>query len=241
MTAPLVRDGPGALAGATEADKVGYKPQNSAAGGGFQPPVFPDDWLFKELATAAEAANNDRAREWLARRGIQPNRLYHHGCAMVGVARIEVVAEPPSQLRSGLFAPCEFGKPAILVPVTEIAAPITMPDGGGLDLLDTITDLVAWFPSSPDRCYLRTGAADLLNPESVLRAWHLDKPLPVHRNPLEWVQGGFAGTVIVDWRKPLPISLFNCRRMICGDRATLTRLRHGLQIDMPDVRLLGAA
>lgn len=201
----------------------------------YDPQSTPSATLFKEFVDAADRANGPHTREWLARHGVPPQMLYQAGNALVGVARIRLGESTTPDL-PGIFEPHHNGHPAILVRVSEIDRPIFRDDGGGLEPLDTIIDLLAWRPDQPDRLYMRTGEADNLNPEAIRRAWECDRVLVVHRNPLEWLRGNGAGTVVLNWLRP-PATLLNCRRIVCGDRYTLARLKLALAKPGPKIRL----
>lgn len=196
----------------------------------------PDSRLFQEFARAADTANRPEVRRWLASHCVPLDMLYFGGCALVGAARIDIT-DPPRDGAPGAYQP--GAAPAIVVACCDISAPISEEDGSGADPLDTIHDIAAWLPDRADKLYLRAGAADLLNPEAATRAWELDKPLIVHRNPLAWLQGRGAGCVVLDMRHPLPLILGNVRRILCPDKGAETRLRHGLTVEPPEIRIMG--
>jgi len=77
------------------------------------------------------------------------------------------------------------GTPHIVLPVYE---------GEGM------VDLVAWRSDNPARWWLRTGLGWMLNANDIFNGWHCE--LTLHSTPLDWLQAGGNGGVVLDWSSP---------------------------------------
>lgn len=86
----------------------------------------------------------------------------------------------------GLYRPAEIGTRAIILGVRD-------------ESTCELIDLLAFPPERPDRWRRRTGLADFLGREAVMRAGFTGEALDVFPDPLSWLRAGGYGAVILDW------------------------------------------
>jgi hypothetical protein len=105
---------------------------------------------------------------------------------------------------------------------------------------DSIEDLIAFSPDRPDKVYRRLGRATYLNPCAVQRRGlgisqvHKPRrlgvgsftfsPLKIWRDPIAWLRGYCAGTVVLDWKE----ARIDLTALDCAIRAE--DVAHGRQI-----------
>ena len=135
---------------------------------------------------AARAAFTPEHRQALLDLGVPASLIILF--PLVGAVRIATTSDT--------YQPAEDGELAFVTPVR------VDPDDAPIDRLyhpspDAITrggeivDMVAWNPVHPDRWALRIGAATSLGHADSCS----ERPAPVRRSPLSWLQGGALGIV----------------------------------------------
>lgn len=140
---------------------------------------------------------------------------------LIGFSRVD----PDGQY----WQPEGFGIPALILPV------------GPVNSLSSIVDMVAFHTNHPDKWWLRTGHGPLLGYYEVSRCGFFGEQLTIYSNPLQWLQAGCDGAVILDWDTCLPFWLSGVENIYCPDPATGDRLSEALQknIELPQIRVGG--
>jgi len=139
-------------------------------------------------------AEFDQAREELTRIG--RHRLRQ--------ARISVEAE----LRAGglgvlriatagrLWHPDPLGRPALIVPAWRGVPPSLYTGETGAPLVD----LLAFRTCAPDTWFYRVAAPFVTLGEDLLQlAHHHERPVSVHRTPLDWLRADCRGVCLAEW------------------------------------------
>ncbi|HLO76083.1 MAG TPA: hypothetical protein VK196_06480 [Magnetospirillum sp.] len=157
--------------------------------------------LFSEFARAQSPILGDpRVTVWLAR------TLRIPASAFVAPPNVGVARVAPAD--DGTYQPVEDGKvKAIILPAQ---CPVSYSDFDAYlaELADLGGDLVAFDATNPLRWWTRWGLADALNPEAIVEAGTLQRPLTLFSDPLCWMRAAGAsgclnwraGAVVLDWR-----------------------------------------
>lgn len=180
--------------------------------------------LLQEFAKTAARAAQPQTAAWFARHGIGRDVIFGPHCSLVGAARIEIDGQH--------YQPVESGRPAIILPVSWSYAPCELEP----------VDLVAWQPGRSDGWYLRKGDAVMLGEASIDRVMTVEEPLTLHQTPLDWIQAGLDGAVILDWCACLSLYLGNVRRIIADSPALARQTKRKLDEErcwpMPEIRVV---
>ena len=175
------------------------------------------NWLEAEYKQAAWDAGPPTV-QLLLNLGVPRSVVYGRAveyCAF-GVARIETY-------RSGFYEPSEGGQIAIIQPCAGCPEPY----------FPEVIDLCAWFPSNPNKWWMRTGCGPVLDLDAVERAAFFDKPLTIHRTPLDYLRSGCVGTVIL---RDSAFWLSSVQRIIAPDSETANRLAESFKSETPQIR-----
>lgn len=113
----------------------------------------------------------------------------------------------------GLYVPDIDGELRLVLPVHE--------DG-------ELVDLVAFRSDDPESWLLRTGYGWALGLEDGLGRHTWGYPVPLSVSPLEWLQGGAEGLVVLDWDAPELHYLADLPHLVCSSDALATQLRTAL-------------
>ena len=141
---------------------------------------------------------HDLAHEWLALPDIgggDRQLLERHGVTRETVHRAGGLAVARIGTTGRLWMPEPTGTPAFVLPVWAGGAPSIY---FGVEN-PVLIDMIAWRPDDPARWWYRQGDVDL-----VLGAGHLDLahvegwPITLYRTPLDWLQVGCRGAVLLD-------------------------------------------
>ncbi len=105
----------------------------------------------------------------------------------------------------------------------EDAAPGFIVEARGADG-ETVIDLVAWPLDRPDHATSMFGRVGLIGVAAAVdpTTYIFDKPLVIHRSPLDWLRSGCAGAAIVDPRRAA-WELIDCPGRIAGQDAAHAR------------------
>lgn len=137
------------------------------------------------LADPAEGTSfDDRTIRWLLSHGVRIEDI----TTPIAIRASRVTFQP-----DGRYRKCPgTGDFALILPVP--ADPVTMITDLG------VLDLIAWSPKS-GRIATRLGIAFALGEEQidVDGLGNSVLPIPVHRDPLDWLRAGRRGLVISDW------------------------------------------
>ena len=210
-------EAPGVAAGGEALNKAFERVENSASPRRIQD--RPDLWA--ELAAAADRVHG-RHLGLLAKAGVPRRALFDFERGIGGRFGLH----PITTFRDGTFELAVAGDNAVVV---------------GADLLDDgVEDLIAWYPTRPDKWWRRLGFARLLNEHGVLRAMGCRKPLALWRSPFHWLRMGCEGVTVLDWPLALPL-LRGVSEVVAEDvdhgREVERRLRErrGPRISVPDL------
>lgn len=124
-------------------------------------------------------------------------------CGAFGVAPIE-----PHSFR---FDFSESGREAVAIGLRGIG--------------DDLVDLVAWFPDTPGKWWLRFGLVVFAGEEAVARASFFRKPLRLYETPLDWLRAGCLGAAVLDSLADIRLDLENVAMIECAS------LAHGRDIE----------
>jgi len=175
-------------------------------------------WIQTEYEQAGWNAG-PRTSGCLRALGVPADVLYGRAveyCAF-GVARIETY-------RSGFYEPSEGGQIAIIQPCASCREPYN----------PEVIDLCAWFPSNPNKWWMRTGCGPVLDLDAVEHAAFFDKPLTIHRSPRDYLRSGCVGTVIL---RDSAFWLGGVRRFLVPDNETASRIAKSFRSEMPEIRV----
>jgi hypothetical protein len=106
----------------------------------------------------------------------------------VGIATVETTG-------NSFYQPAPGSRLAFIMPCYGPYPPPKMPTGPGDPQPH---DLLAWCPNQPSRWWLRRGSAVTLGEWAVALAETYREPLHVHQTPLDWLQHGGGGAVVLD-------------------------------------------
>lgn len=161
----------------------------------------------------------------LMRTGFNPSHAI--GAGILGIAEVQ-------ELSGDLWQPCEGGTKMVTVAVTEGGS---FWDGG------TITDIVAFDPTSPTRWLLRTGDAWALGFD------HIDyaqgdlngDALAIHATPFDWLSAGMAGCCVINWTHKARTTLRDLARLqVHSPRyAQALRLELSRPPSLPEITCVG--
>lgn len=115
-------------------------------------------------------------------------------------------------LDDGLFCFAE-GSRRLIVPVWE--------DGELIDLLAVST-------ADPDDWWLRTGLGLSLGLYDGWEPWRWREVVPVHRNPLQWLQAGGDGLCVTNWAAPELYLLNDLAALSVTDATLAAKLREAV-------------
>ena len=167
--------------------------------------------IYAECAMNVDRPFTDR----LALYGVNSD-LFWKGPAAFGRARIEVINGQSFQFN-------EDGKEAIIVPACY--------DYEYCGFEETSVDLIACFLDHPTRFFTLLSNEPILNPAAIEKAepcLGTDEVLLIHETPLEWLQAGMKGVVILDWRANLPFHLGGVRRIYAANAILAKRIEKAL-------------
>jgi hypothetical protein len=175
--------------------------------------------MMKCLQELATASNNVRLNhlDRLYSLGVSRTALFdiEYGLAgHFGVSQIEINGD--------LYAPGGVGNLSMILPTNR--------EGNDID------DLVAFYPSEPEKFWLRLGAARFLNHNAVDRAVACGEPLFIHETPFDWLRAGWQACVILDWDSDLRGVLPD--KVLVWDHAFADRLQAKMGQHTPEVRVI---
>jgi hypothetical protein len=178
----------------------------------------PANWLEAEYEQAAWDAG-PRTVRLLSSLGVPADVLYGRAVEFCtfGVARI-------GTYRRGFYDPSEGGQIAIVQPCASCPEPY----------FPEVIDLCAWFPSNPNKWWMRTGCAPVLALDALERAAFFDKPLTIHKTPLDYLRSGCVGTVIL---RDSAFWLGGARRFLVPDNETASSIAQCFKSELPEIRV----
>lgn len=105
-----------------------------------------------------------------------------------------------------------------------------------------LIDIVSFHPDRPYRWRTRRGTATLLGDRAVRWAFHLDRAVHVHATPLDWLQAGRTGAVVLD-PTTARFDLATTPKLIVDDEVFAKRLQRMLTAPAPrfEIRLARGA
>ncbi len=164
---------------------------------------------------AANGALHSGSVEWVIEHGVPSDAIWCSQNARIGVGPIETAGQH--------FEFNPDGQPAIVLACCWLSERTVWQEP-----LETLVDLVAWHPAEPDRWFLRRGTAAILNPEAIERAVFLEEPLFLWESPLQWLQCGMKGSVVLDTRADVAFWLGGVRQIYCQSRRLAERIDRAL-------------
>jgi hypothetical protein len=166
-----------------------------------------------DLDAEWRAATKDidwKAYHWLTKKGVPGHALVKVDGGYFRVGFLKVRG------REGMWTPAaDRGQRAFIMQANERAS--------------AIDDLVAWRPNSPQSFWRRSGAATLLGEAALFEAIDTDQPARLFANPYEFLRGGRAGFVILDWTARLPMFVDQVPAFLVDDMALYGRLTRVLE------------
>ncbi len=154
-----------------------------------------------------------------------PADIFFSGATLCGVGKVA--------FDGGTFVPdTQRGAPSIIAPCG-----FRGPNRLGWQ---TVDDMVAFRPSSPNDWACRSRLCPILGEESVEVARWNRIPLLLHSNPLDWLRAGGQGAVILNWHRSPRLWLSDVSVIICDTVALGRRLSDALRqasLATPEIRI----
>ena len=118
--------------------------------------------------------------------------------------------------------------------VSDTWAGLYQPGPGPLHIVQPVVmggelvDLVAWHSLRPDRWHLRSGLGWLLGAADAFDDSFAIPSASLHETPLDWLRGGGAGSVVLDWQAPELRDLLAMESIECASPALAAMVRDAL-------------